>query len=67
MTQRRTGIEYGAFLERLGRVTDADFEVIEPTKSNDEHRDESAGDGTSDHGPTIINRPHTIFTGSTYA
>ena len=53
----------GGRLELIGHpVTDAEFEVIEPTTSNDEHRDESAGDGNSDHGPTIINRSYTIFT-----
>ena len=50
-------------LNRLAdRVTEAEFEVIEPTTSNDEQRDKSAGDGNSDHGPTIINRSYTIFT-----
>ena len=53
----------GGRLELIGHpVTDAEFEVIEPTTSNDEQRDKSAGDGNSDHGPTIINRSYTIFT-----
>lgn len=42
----------GELIGRLGRVTDAEFEVIEPTQSNDEHRDESAGDGNLGTGST---------------
>lgn len=35
---------YGLFLEELGRVTDAEFEVIEPT--TEQHgTEQSAGDG----------------------
>lgn len=53
----------GGRLELIGHpVTDAEFEVIEPTTSNDEQRDKSAGDGNSDPGPTIVNRSHTVFT-----
>ncbi len=48
----RGHLEYGDFLDEIGRVTDADFEVIEPTTSNNEHRDEIAGDGNPYPGPT---------------
>lgn len=58
-TQRRAGIEtVGALLVKMGRVTEAEFEVIEPTKSNDEHRDESAGDGTNTGSPGF--RPRSV-------
>jgi hypothetical protein len=40
----------GLKLAELGRVTEAEFEVTEPTTSNDEQRDKSAGDGNPDHG-----------------
>ena len=39
----------GYALARLGRVHEADFEVIEP-KTEQHGNDESAGDGNPDHG-----------------
>lgn len=46
----RTGI--GELIGRMGRVTDADFEVIEPNIEQDGN-DESAGDGTEPTSGTV--------------
>ena len=48
----------GLKLAELGRVTEAKFEVTEPTTSNDEQRDESAGDGTNTGSPGF--RPRSV-------
>ncbi len=55
----------GGRLELIGHpVTDAEFEVIEPTTEqhgNDETSN-TGGDEHADPGPTIVNRSYTIFT-----
>jgi hypothetical protein len=54
----------GMKLAELGRVKEAEFEVIEPKKEqhgNDETSN-TGGDEHADPGPTIVNRSYTIFT-----
>ena len=54
----------GGKLSAIGRVHEADFEVIEP-KTEQHGNDETSntrGDEHADPGPTIVNRSYTIFT-----